>query len=587
MEKIPLKKFWEAMEQRLSAYSSDELRSILRAMAEDVSPTERETFLAKLKPMSKETAAAVKESLRQDTLLADIADLKREIQAKAKNAEYWEDESDRGDYYHDEDSLGPYEEFVEPVAALFDRTEAVFDYGNLKLARTAYQKLFDLLTLEDDYGRGLRSDNLSQVDISEARARYLRAVYETESLARRPRVLFEQMQQARLWSHRPDATVDDIIQISRKPLPDQAQFFDDWIAFLREQKGNDADAWLREAVRISRGTPGLEELARKEGKKRPRAYLDWFTAMEGEGKYREVLAAAQDALQRLSAKLAIRADIADHLCAAAAKLNETEALRAARWEAFIAAPTLRRLLDLWDASPHDDRTRLMRQAAAFAQDYVAHPPRRRETVEDDWNAADSDSPAWMSTSVLAHAYLLAEDWEAAHQLGAREKVLGWSSTESVQGLVVMCFLAMLSGKRLEELPTNLKKLWKAALEYSSGSGYWAAAHEKSESTELKRLERAYQEKVIPHALSRNKQEEFLAWCLDVAKRRVSAIVGEQHRGSYDKAAMLVAACSETLRQCGDVDQAKAVVDDARNHFPRHRAFQTELDAALGQSGRRK
>ena len=46
--------------------------------------------------------------------------------------------------------------------------------------------------------------------------------------------------------------------------------------------------------------------------------------------------------------LVVRAEIADHLCVAAAQLGETEAQRAGRWEAFRAQPNLSRLLDLRD-----------------------------------------------------------------------------------------------------------------------------------------------------------------------------------------------------------------------------------------------
>ena len=49
------------------------------------------------------------------------------------------------------------------------------------------------------------------------------------------------------------------------------------------------DAWLREAIRLSQGTQGLEQLAREEGKHRPHAYLDWFAVLEQEGKRREIL----------------------------------------------------------------------------------------------------------------------------------------------------------------------------------------------------------------------------------------------------------------------------------------------------------
>ncbi|HID35521.1 MAG TPA: hypothetical protein EYP25_13325 [Anaerolineae bacterium] len=53
-DKIPLKTFWEAVEQRLAACSADELRAILRAMAWETQPTRRQTFLDKLKPVEED-----------------------------------------------------------------------------------------------------------------------------------------------------------------------------------------------------------------------------------------------------------------------------------------------------------------------------------------------------------------------------------------------------------------------------------------------------------------------------------------------------------------------------------------------------
>src|SRR5204863_792783 len=125
-------------------------------------------------------------------LLADIAALADELQAATEQAEGW-------DEYHEQDSLGPYEEFVEPLTTLFDRTAAAFDAGNVTLARTAYHNLFEALSLEDDYGSGVRAENLQDVDMREARARYLRAVYDTEMPTHRPSALCEKMLQVRSW----------------------------------------------------------------------------------------------------------------------------------------------------------------------------------------------------------------------------------------------------------------------------------------------------------------------------------------------------------------------------------------------------
>ena len=111
-EKMSLKAFWEAVERRLATYSADELRSILRAMAKDTPPTERRAFLEKLKPSEKIAGPP----LHQEDLLTDIDELAHELRAMMKRADYYWEE-----YGDEEETLGPYEEFVEPLTALFDR----------------------------------------------------------------------------------------------------------------------------------------------------------------------------------------------------------------------------------------------------------------------------------------------------------------------------------------------------------------------------------------------------------------------------------------------------------------------------------
>ena len=570
--KLSLKAFWHVVEQRLTTCSAEELRAIVRALAQATPPPERQAFLDTLQPVAA-TGMVVQQESAYEALLEDIDTLADELQEAIEEAESW-------DEYDEEDSLGPYGEFIEPLTVLFDRAAAAFDASNETLARTAYHNLFEALSLEDDYGRGVRAENLQDVDMGEARARYLRAVYDTEPPTHRPSVLLDEMLAVRSWLSSPHPMLDDIIQISPQPLPDQEQFFLDWIAFLRTQSGSDADAWLREAVRLSQGTAGLETLARTEGMQRPRAYLDWCAALETEGNYAAVLAAAQEALWTLPEQLPVRAAVADYLCAAALHLHDTEALRVGCWEAFVAKPTLARLLDVWEVTPTgSERTKRMQQAAQHMQHALAQLPSQMMQV---WGDA-IESPVWPDKSVLAHAYLLAGDWGAAHQLAAPEQVLGWSSSYNPQGLVVAGFLVQMSGTLPGKLPLNLTQLWHWELQNSTGFVAWHST-DTGEASLLTRLQRAYLEYLPEASLPREQQAEILAWCLDVAQRRIDAIVSNQHRGSYDKAALLLAACAELLRVLGKAQEAAALLDDIRQRFPRHRTFQTELQAAVRRMG---
>ena len=57
-DKISLKTFWETVEQRLAACSADELRAILRTLAQETTPSVRQAFLDKLGPVASGAAGS-------------------------------------------------------------------------------------------------------------------------------------------------------------------------------------------------------------------------------------------------------------------------------------------------------------------------------------------------------------------------------------------------------------------------------------------------------------------------------------------------------------------------------------------------
>jgi len=81
------------------------------------------------------------------------------------------------------------------------------------------------------------------------------------------------------------------------------------------------------------------------------------------------------------------------------------------------------------------------------------------------------------------------------------------------------------------------------------------------------------------------QEEFyLKWCKDEIGRRVDAIVSNQHRGSYHKAAGLLVAMAETLANREAKQEGMDLIERYRSKYPRHTAFKSEVKEALQASG---
>lgn len=497
LEKLPLKVFREAVEARLESCSEDELRSLLRILATRVPPSQRLAFLQSLHP----SASATQESLHPQALLDDIADLAHVLPEKAQE---WED------LWPESDALGPYAELLEPLTALFARAQEASERGQHPLARDAYQALFSLLEFEDARGQGLRAEHLSQVDLPEARARYLRALYLSTPPEQRAPVLLEQMRQVRVLLPRgPRPLVQEWLDISSEPLPDWDVFLRAWVSLLRQQLDSDADVWLREAIHLSQGTRGLRELAFSEPSRHPRAFLDLLAALEREGSPSEVLSTAREALEVLPAGLPLRAAVAGVLASAAERLGQADTVRAARWEAFVSQPTLARLLELRDSRPSEpERAQVMREAARSLEHFLQQPRGPSGSMaalpEDRLEA-----PAHADRRLLAHAWLLAHDAESAHVLAAKENALGWTYGDNPQGLVVPAFLVLLSRQPPGALPRNVDALWRQALESGTHAGDWYSGDSRHDEALRERLARTYAEALPAFSLEPSEREWML------------------------------------------------------------------------------
>ena len=73
--------------------------------------------------------------------------------------------------------------------------------------------------------------------------------------------------------------------------------------------------------------------------------------------------------------------------------------------------------------------------------------------------------------------------------------------------------------------------------------------------------------VINHKFTENLLEEVVS--------HVNGIVSKQRRGAYDRAALLTAACTETLKSIKS-SEARIFFDRIKSRFPRHSSFQAKL-----------
>ncbi|MFY0583094.1 hypothetical protein ACN28S_60295 [Cystobacter fuscus] len=210
----------------------------------------------------------------------------------------------------------------------------------------------------------------------------------------------------------------------------------------------------------------------------------------------------------------------------------------------------------------------MNQAARQVQKALAQP---RDTGPMPWEEpplprGERDEPCpRLDEVLLAQARLLGHDWRAAWKSASGAEVLGWSSDDNPQGLVVPFLLLWLSGSSSpEKPPRSVEELWSKTLENSLAYDPWSTEEEARELSE--RLSRAYGEVITALSVSHPQQEELLEGCLKVARERARAIVREKHRRSYGKAALLLAACAEVLQRRGQPARAQEFLRRFREEF---------------------
>lgn len=553
--KITLKNFTEQYTKLLNDSSKDELIAILSTMADSIDPKARQDFLNKLHPQKQK-----EKRLISSEVLDEIKGIKSQITTRAQEEPDWE-------FYDDENRLDGYEEFIEPLTRIVDKVEALFDYGHYMIARQAYEKLLPIFGTEDNYGHGIDLDDLQDIDQEETMARYLRSVYLTEKPETRAETLLKIMENIGNLCFPERPKLNDIVGISTEELPEFLSFLRNWISATQEMQKPQYDAWNREATILLDGLPGIEALAINEGIKRPRAYVDWIQVLLDENNYEAAINVAKDALRKLSGYKPIRATIADLMIFCGDKLNDKKIQFDGAWFSFEAKPDLLKLAKLYDQCEQNNIIPQMQLASEIIERQIKKSSKHH--YERSWENDDLEIPSQPNANLLLHAYLLSNQDDKAFELAKKGEPLGWSSSDNPQAFFIAYFLVLSTKQSLEKLPNTLKKFWCYALDISS---YHMFDYKRNEDELLQKVERIYHNLFLsPKAID----EEIIRWCLREAENRICAIVGNQHRGAYDRAAILTVACTETL---GQTNSAKAIqfFNKIKSKFPRHSAFQSEL-----------
>ncbi len=582
---------------RLHALGADETREALLTYAESLPMRARSAFLE---------IFAVRESIENggadgtiraaagaaraaDTLLTDVeVFLKRLESGSYVEGWGWDDE------LRDERSFGD-ESWADEMDVLFSGAGSAFLDGDLALARTAYERL---LKAFDDNADGFcgaeQPEQMLDTDIGEAKARYLRAVYETTPLPERGEVLFAEMGALRYVGD--EATLRSVADVQRAMLPDLDVFVPAWIAWLGTQTKRDpspADLAVRDVARLrseaaqwSGGADALAELAREPGSPDPEIHRDWVDALTREGRVEAAAAAAREALERLQPRGVVRAGIAERLARFAAAQGDDDSVLEARRESWRSAPSTRRLLELVDtATALGVADRVLVGEADWAEQTPNGTEQRGVRLENDRLACELLLLAGLIDSAVARL--------------SAAPALGWSAREHPGPIVVPYLLVAVTG--IDGRPQDEKSLLAKAFEQIDVHGWvdtrdyheMAVDDEIEESLISPRFRAIDRDELLLSRLFADalaerhpSSAERTRWCSAVRvtiEQRVAAVVEAKHRGAYERVAQLAATYAEALALVEEQRAAAGWLDDLRERYPRHTAFRAELDAAARKS----
>ena len=228
--KPSLQGFLSTLQERLADMTADEIRARLVEHARSLPSSERSAFLGIFTAKSPSRTRRRTPTSRRASTPSLLHDIDRFVQQLSSGQYFlgfgWDDE------IHDERSFGD-ESWTLEMDALFAAAQQAFLDEDLELARTAYQRLLGAFKLDEEVGYFCGPNgavDMVSTDVSEAQARYLRAVYETTPLPERASALVEEWFD--LPQYKPPA-LRDIREALPSDLPALREFLPRWIACLQ------------------------------------------------------------------------------------------------------------------------------------------------------------------------------------------------------------------------------------------------------------------------------------------------------------------------------------------------------------------
>ncbi|MHB9038911.1 MAG: hypothetical protein ACYC64_19910 [Armatimonadota bacterium] len=568
-----LRTFMQELETRLSGLSHEDLKSLLVQRARGLAPKERNDFLSIFSAAVGVKCPPLELSDRDEELIADIDAF---VQA-LEDGEYYEGWG-WDDSIHDERAYGDMS-WIGEMDELFARASEMYLASHRDIAAEAYGKLLHSFGLDEETGHFCGEgppETLIETDVSEAKARYLRCIYELSSRQDRTARMLEEIESLNYVGEQ--ISLQNIINADTKPLADKEEFIPEWIVALKGLDSNEtARHWrrwlrplLREAVVLQNGVDGLAELARESGDVHPEAYHEWVVSLWQSGDSHSAISAAREGVERIASG-GHKAHLADALATMADRTQDSALAITSRKQAWRASPTLRRLLS-YSSEDSPDRNALDMR---LSEELVG-----ASSGSYTIGGVSNGSKQIPRLHLLLH--LFAHDYDSVVKYSGKMAPLGWSSSEH-PGIVAFPFLTVAASGIADQPATGSSLahlLDDMATTLGSRHSHKPLIPDETETPIEPILCRFLMDTLACHPVASEDRAKYLCMAVKIAKKRIDSIVSNTHRGAYERAARLAVAIGEAMSLRGSTSDGIDFAISFRAAYPRHIAFRTELEKLI-------
>ena len=547
------KSYMDEIEKRLHAMTIDELRKLILHWAEQKKPEGRRFFLDQLKKPPEG-----KSSINNDQSVIDAV---REFCARISDGEFLDEEEWQDDEF---DGVAGDESWAEEMDGFLAEARQRMMNRQYQTAWQIYEPI--IAVLEEDWESSLLPgssgvESMLNENLPEHISLFFHAVYRTAEPNERPRRLFQEITRFALMSRCFDLT--SINEVLKEPLPELDAFLPDWVRYLLEHPFNNGSRLIRNAFNLQNEI-ALATFARLYANRYPGVFVDWLDRILEREATAEAAVVAREALQVIDPELCMRALAGDRLARIGKQQNDMTMQLEGCSAAFYSSPGLTRLLSLFEAAWLSDNFSIVSSQSVERLQILLVRRKKPYRSDDD---KDLDQ-AWADQLLLAHALLLSGRYQEAMEAAQTFESLGWTHGANPKPILFYFFVAALTPRDRQQ--SFITGQWQPVVELSLF---------RDESIDFV-LYQDLSYRIIDHnPLDEQQKQSLLAWLLQETTARIQAIVGNQHRTSYHKAAMLLAVLVQTYSSLGWQQEGRDLISQIETRYSRYSSFRAEIRKA--------